>query len=384
MHFAHEEATERWRAERDRIEAERDRIDREQAQRDQEAWRTARRKFCARHESAHAIVALLRGGDVTEVAITESDKGIGGHCRIANIHAVDHLVSVCAGEVADGTAENWLPARCRRDEEMSHDRAVAHITAARLAGDDFERGGILLDEARVTAARMVAENVEAIDYLAGMLLRHRKLNGAVVRAVAQKYGLFKTPAARPRSDVLHLEPRALPSRSISRDQLYRHDRYIGDEAVRHRAMLCDRDLSAIHESAHAVAFWAYGIDIKGVWLTDAGGGWTRVSCDEREQSSFERVVALAAGEIAEEELLGHVETRNHPDREKAMKIARQINAEMAPAVLDCARRQARRLVRANAEAIKMLAAALIERGELDGRTIAMLLLNHQGRWRRAA
>jgi ATP-dependent Zn protease len=149
-------------------------------------------------------------------------------------------------------------------------------------------------------------------------------------------------------------------------------------------MMREYDLSAIHESAHAVAFWAYGIEIRKMWLTDAGGGWTRVTCEEHERNSFERIVALLAGEVGEEELLGHVETRDHSDRKKAMQIARTINREMAVHVVDAARQQARRLVRANADAIRMLAAVLLDRGELDGKTIATLLLNHQLRWRRAA
>jgi hypothetical protein len=63
-------------------------------------------------------------------------------------------------------------------------------------------------------------------------------------------------------------------------------------------MTSERDLSAIHESAHVVAYWAYCIELRKIWLTDAGGGWTRVTCEEHERNSFERIVALLAGEVA--------------------------------------------------------------------------------------
>jgi hypothetical protein len=147
----------------------------------------------------------------------------------------------------------------------------------------------------------------------------------------------------------------------------------------------DLQLSSIHEASHCVIYWAYGYKIRYARLTAEGGGWMSVRCfSEKELNAFARLAAIVAGEIGEEELLGHAERRETVDRKHAMEIAAKIDPEMPYAVLDCARRQAHRLVRANADAIRMLAAVLIERGELDGTSIATLLLNHQGRWRRAA
>jgi ATP-dependent Zn protease len=147
----------------------------------------------------------------------------------------------------------------------------------------------------------------------------------------------------------------------------------------------DLELSLVHESAHAVIYWIHGYVLRKIWINRAtAGGWTGISCDEQELNSFDRLVSILAGEIAEEELLGHVETRETRDRKRAMEIARRINAEMPAAVVDCAHRQARRLVQANADAIRMLAAALLDRGSLSGKDIAALLLQHQQQWRRAA
>jgi hypothetical protein len=143
--------------------------------------------------------------------------------------------------------------------------------------------------------------------------------------------------------------------------------------------------SSIHEACHCVVYFAYGYKIRYARLTARGGGMMGVHChDEKELNAFERIVAIVAGQIGEEELLHHVETRRTRDQIRAMEIATQINADMAVHVVDAARQQARRLVRANADAIRMLAAALAERGELDGKTIAALLLLHQQQWRRAA
>jgi hypothetical protein len=86
-----------------------------------------------------------------------------------------------------------------------------------LADGDFERGAQLVDEARITAAIMVADVLPAIERLAYSLLRRGRLTGADVRAVAAKYGLWKAPAARaePRASMPstpHGSPRAMSFR----------------------------------------------------------------------------------------------------------------------------------------------------------------------------
>jgi len=142
--------------------------------------------------------------------------------------------------------------------------------------------------------------------------------------------------------------------------------------------------SSIHEASHCDVYFAYGYKIRYARLTAEGGGWMGVRCfNEKELNAFSRLTAIVAGEIGEEVLCGHIETRETVDRKHAMLIAKNINADMAVHVVDAARQQARRLVRANADAIRMLAAALVERGELDGKEIATMLLQHQRRWRRA-
>jgi hypothetical protein len=152
-------------------------------------------------------------------------------------------------------------------------------------------------------------------------------------------------------------------------------------------MMLEQDLmlSSIHEASHCAIYFAYGYKIRYARLTVEGGGWMGVRCySEKELNGFARLTAIVAGEIGEEELLGHTERRETKDRKKALQIAKKINREMAVHVVDTARQQARRLVRANADAIRMLAAALLDRGELSGREITELLLQHQRGWRKDA
>lgn len=180
---------------------------REREARAEEQWRANRLQQIGDHESAHAILATaLEPGSVAQVEIIEQDGGIGGCTTIDGLSPADHLIVLCGGEVIDGRAERcWLPAsRWREEVEVSHDRAVAFIRAAALCGGDFDRGAELVAEARLTAAALTAKYIEPIKYLSRMLQRRRKLSGADVRAVAQKFGIIEAPAAPSRAMAMNI------------------------------------------------------------------------------------------------------------------------------------------------------------------------------------
>jgi hypothetical protein len=139
-------------------------------------------------------------------------------------------------------------------------------------------------------------------------------------------------------------------------------------------MMLQRDLrlSAVHESCHAVVFLQLGIKVRRIWLTNSGGGYTGIRCDEEQLASFERLTAIVAAEVGEEILCHHRETRTTRDRLKAKEIARKIDPRAPEAVVEEAVATAHGIVARNRSQIMRVAEKLLETGELSGAEIVRI------------
>jgi hypothetical protein len=138
--------------------------------------------------------------------------------------------------------------------------------------------------------------------------------------------------------------------------------------------------AAIHEAAHAVACWHLGVRLELVELYQRGGGTTFVHlfADNKAPASYEEahraLVVLSAGAAAERHLFGSEEIAAD-DRNSIDEILAPLamEPELERSWRKRARREARKIVKANWRSVDLVATELMRRGAMAGGEILRLL-----------
>jgi hypothetical protein len=136
---------------------------------------------CARHEAAHAVVAVLLGVKIVDCAL---GGGISPHC-LTGIEVEDNVIG-------DGATPEQLqllmccalaPGQVRNGFCSRPDTATAHGIAVRLAGEMLAMSAM---EAQAQRARnMLIENPALFNAVVGMLLEKDRVSDEEVRALVK-------------------------------------------------------------------------------------------------------------------------------------------------------------------------------------------------------
>lgn len=130
------------------------------------------------HEAGHATVARLAGAKVHELVLHDRKHGFTGYCRHDEADSLMAAAAIClAGEAAETRATG----RC-----VFHADHTDRQSALKLFGNRRDCAGMLF-KAEVAASKLVAENWDAIEALAGELEARRTMTGREVEAVLSRF-----------------------------------------------------------------------------------------------------------------------------------------------------------------------------------------------------
>jgi hypothetical protein len=102
--------------------------------------------------------------------------------------------SICRWKRGWPPVAEWRSDHC----ELSPDQAQALILAGKLAGDDFGKGEVLVEEALKTARYLVSALAEPIERMTQLLVRRGSMDQAYIRAFAAKHHIID-PIVAPRA-----------------------------------------------------------------------------------------------------------------------------------------------------------------------------------------
>lgn len=135
----------------------------------------------ANHESAHAVVAVVRGIEVRSARIDGPDLNTAGVVQVAPdlTRLFDHLLAILAGPIASGTPLEWKP-----NPNASGDEGAAALVADKLGLD-----AVTWLLARCTVEATLRDSRAALVAVGRSLLQHGALPGAEVHRIVEECGL---------------------------------------------------------------------------------------------------------------------------------------------------------------------------------------------------
>lgn len=146
----------------------------------------------ARHEAAHAVVAVRLGQTVTSADVLVRDSGVGGRVVTDWMSSADELASTTyrsmqislAGQICDLDG-GFHDGGSQTDMQAAIAEALTILSTGQRP-DEFT-GELTLEElitsARASAAEILSEMADAVDRVADALMKNRTLNRAEIAAL---------------------------------------------------------------------------------------------------------------------------------------------------------------------------------------------------------